>query len=124
MLKGFALIDKYPRLFVGFLSVEIPDGWVDLVDDLLAKLDAIGGINIAQIKSKFAGLRVYFDCEDIEAYDPARILVDEAEKKSTTICEFTGREGAKLYKTKGPNIGWLYTCHPDHAATVDLVPVQ
>jgi hypothetical protein len=110
------LIKKYPKLFLSYIEVSVPYGWLKIVDDLLAKLDAVGGINVSQIKSKFARLRIYIDCEDIEAYDAAAKLIYQAEIASSVTCEFTGKEGAELYTTGG----WLFTAHPDKAAEMKL----
>ena len=49
-----------------------------------------------QIKEKFGGLRFYVDSATDKIYN----MIDEAEKKSYTICEVCGKSG-KEYHIKG-----------------------
>ena len=123
--KDKTLCEKYPNLYRdrhksmhetcmcwGFTC---GDGWYDLIDDLSAKLEAeIVKLKengtatdvlpvAAQVKEKFGGLRIYVDFATEEMYD----MIDEAEKKSYTICEECGAEG------KVRSGGWIRTLCDD-----------
>lgn len=73
------LCDKYPKIFARrhmpmdqtcmCWGIEPSEGWLKLIDDLCAKLQAIADIagvqTIAeQVKEKYAGLRFYYDIDD------------------------------------------------------------
>jgi len=77
------------------------DGWYELIDELSAALEAEivklkeSGIPTeqlpvaAQVKEKFGGLRCYVDNATEEMYK----LIEAAEEKSFTICEYCGAPG-------------------------------
>jgi len=81
------LIKKYPDL-LRKASLEINDGWCDLIDDLCYNIQKyiddnhLNQIYTIQVKEKFGGLRFYMDYE----YDYVSALIDEAEGKSYRIC--------------------------------------
>lgn len=103
MLTKEKIISKYPVLFeqinnpetpIGDRGIECRDGWLVLIDELSEKLQKINvdlaePIKYAQIKEKFGGLRIY-----VSNFDPlAAEHLDEAEKKSFTMCEVCGKVG-------------------------------
>jgi len=79
------------------VGLEVGDGWLGLVRDLLDELDAISvKYCVAQIKEKFGGLRFYaFDRgRDTKAnVERFRALVKAAEAKSFETCERCGGKG-------------------------------
>ena len=103
------LFKKYPKLFrqvdlpveqsLMSFGIECGDGWYELIDDLCSKLQHYD-VEAVQVKEKFGTLRFYLD------YYPEGVdqLVEEAEERSSTICEYCGKSGRTV------NIGnWLYT---------------
>ena len=93
-----------------YCGADCPDGWKDLVLNLLDKLK--GKCKIAQIKEKFALLTVYVDPLDAE-YEPSfpsqthfgmeevDKLIGEAREASSKICEVCGAPG------KRDSDGWI-----------------
>jgi hypothetical protein len=124
------LFTDFPRLFKGkdlgmhanlmCFGFEFGDGWFDLIYQLCVDLDAeyqkLSPENIAdagedgyivfQAKEKFGGLRFYTD----SGTDEMHKLIDVAENKSFTICEYCGKAG----KTRGG--GWIKTLCDEHHA--------
>ena len=87
-----------------YCGADCPDGWKDLVLDLLDKLK--GKCKIAQIKEKFALLVVYTDPistdqAGFDAVNEADKLIDEAQEASSKICEVCGAPG------KRDSDGWI-----------------
>ena len=100
------IIQKYPKTFKTLSYLECNEGWKDLVDEVSAKIETINNkypsssyVHAAQIKQKFGGLRYYVSIEEIDSDDVNYIynMINEAEKRSFTICEFCGAP-AKLSK--------------------------
>jgi len=108
------LAKKHPLVFANMSEAtwsDIPDGWMNLVDELCSKLtpllvesyakyplnedEYMIGITIDQIKEKFGGLRFYcsFLTEDSDLWDKATVIIDEYERKSYDICQITGKHG-------------------------------
>ncbi|SFQ69239.1 hypothetical protein SAMN05421853_12319 [Roseivivax halotolerans] len=87
-------------------GIEIGPGWIDLVDRLLKDLDALQvGIEVTQIKSKYATLSCY-----LAAYsDTAIEIVDRYEELSAHTCERCGKPGEIRRR------GWLETLCDDCA---------
>lgn len=80
-------------------SIWVPNGWTDLMLELHTQLVAVSpNFAYAQIKQKFAELRVYVSGASPEARD----LIRAAEHRSRTICEVCGEPG-KPCVSKG---GW------------------
>lgn len=87
------------------------DGWFDIIWELSEKIEkAIEDfytpnelakaylsegytVNVFQVKEKFGTLRFYIDCEEQELYSTIQQLVDEAEDKSASTCEYCGKPG-------------------------------
>lgn len=84
----------YPDKIIKNRIFECGSGWNKLICDLIKDLINIGwNKEIAQIKEKFGTLRFYpGGCTD-EQWK----LIGEAERKSSTICEYCGSKDAKLY---------------------------
>lgn len=134
-VKGYSLYDNY-----GF---EVGDGWYQLLFDLCTRIEEIYKeydqpvtIKVAQVKSKFAQLRFYYDLPGkevgIQAFDfigsgSIRIYpegetdslenkiaecVRAAEVKSKSICEQCGSENGELCN-EPPVFIWITTLCPD-----------
>lgn len=83
---------------------EFGDGWLDLVNSTLEKIEAIDPhFRVLQIKEKWGKLRLYGE-SSYEYGTPNSMLIesiiDEAEEHSGTVCEFCGLPG-KLYTSHG-----------------------
>src|SRR5687768_12037651 len=102
------LVTKYPKLYKQNIYFECGDGWYDLIDKLSEKLEEKIFVHpdesivtcCAQVKEKFGGLRFYMYFETDEMSD----LINQAEDKSTSICELCGKPGTtrhinRWYKT-------------------------
>lgn len=133
------LYNDYPELFYNFkndstreitlmFGVECEDGWYSIIDnvckELLRKsrierekpktaeeyeesLETFSSIpKIIQIKEKFGTLRVYLNYETKEQ----QILLDEAQKLSSKVCEFCG----STKEVKLSSSGWRKTLCPEH----------
>ena len=76
------------------LALCVGPGWTDLLDELCAKLFALGWSGeIEQVKEKFGTLRFYFvnTCGDFA--DIAFDVVDATEARSAFVCELCGEHG-------------------------------
>ncbi len=96
----------------GNFSIDL--GWEPLVEEVTSRLDdLIPGWMPIQVKQKFGTLRFYFttpvDAPE-ERKGQARDLVDEAERKSSTICERCGKSGT--LRTRG---FWMSVTCDEHA---------
>ena len=91
----------YPDRILKHRMFECGPGWNKLICDLIQNLIDIGwNKEIAQIKEKFGTLRFYpGGCTEEQLK-----LIVEAERKSSTICEYCGSKDAKLYTD-----GWYTT---------------
>jgi hypothetical protein len=79
----------------------VGEGWFPIIKELIEDLITLGwNKQITQVKEKFGGLRFYINEGTDEIYD----RITEAERKSYTICEVTGKPG-ELRK----DIGWYRT---------------
>jgi hypothetical protein len=90
-------------------------GWERIVTPLIAYCLA-NGVEILQIKEKFAGLSFYYRA------DPERWtggdenldkLINAAEIEADKTCEWCGGEGKRIIYPNG-NYGWLKTLCPEH----------
>jgi hypothetical protein len=101
------LVNDYPMIKWEKGSIDIsgiPKGWEKIVRDLFDCFNSYYNqtnspptIIIEQIKSKFAGLRVYFSGGD----DVVRGMILMAEKLAFKTCEETGKQGVFCVKN-----GW------------------
>lgn len=100
-----SLLEKY-EIDDARLSYYVPDGWVDIVDRLMADLIELGwDKELHQVKEKFGGLRFYTGNLTDEQYE----RVGQAEKESYKTCEVCGKSG----KARN-NIGWVRTLCEKH----------
>lgn len=135
------LVEKYPTILMDYggdmmktcmhFGMECGDGWYDLLDELLEKLDYISkhsGTQVVanQIKEKFGTLRFYYSTiiktdlnvepiVDKIIYD----LVERAEVKSSRICEITGTDGTLCSRH-----GWLKTLCREEAGKDGYSPTD
>ncbi len=66
---------------------ECEEGWHNLINELIKKLDnAPEEMYVTQVKEKYGRLCFYVFGATEASYD----IIDEYEKKSTNICEFCG----------------------------------
>ena len=76
---------------------ELEDGWYNLLDstfgEMLNAAKHPDEIYVTQVKEKWAGLRLYFNCNS-DDYDALSFIVDQAELQSYKICEICGKEGS------------------------------
>ena len=105
------LAEKYPLVFANMSETsysDLPNGWVNLVDELCSKLTpmlvesyanyplnaSMIGITVDQIKEKFGGLRFYcsFLTEDPDLWGKANSIIDEYEEKSYDVCQISGKQ--------------------------------
>lgn len=134
-VQGYSIYENY-----GF--DEVSDGWYQLIYDLCSEIESIYreydqpvAIKLAQVKSKFAKLRFYYDLPGkeggIHAFDfigsgsirmypeggqyslESKIAecVRKYEAKSTTICEHCGADNAELCN-EPPVFRWISTLCP------------
>ena len=110
------LAEKYPLVFANMSETsysDLPDGWVNLVDELCSKLtpllvesyanyplnkdESMIGITVDQIKEKFGGLRFYcsFLTEDADLWGKATDIINEYENRSYSVCQVTGKTGTQ-----------------------------
>jgi hypothetical protein len=109
------LIKKYPSL-IGGCEVSIPNGWLQIVDQLCGYIQRYNSIispkkqiKAEQVKSKLGGLRFYIDVPvSIEA-PSVRNMIEGAIHFSTwrskNTCEYCGTE-----ENVGCTKGWMITC--------------
>ena len=88
----------------------VPTGWIKIVFDLLTDLKQMDpNIQIIQVKSKFAGLRVYYKSEKIDDLHP---VIVKAETDCAKTCEECGADH-KIDKVRirgfGFSGGWMVT---------------
>lgn len=92
------IYDAHPLCFRMAVMIECDDGWLDLIEKTLDKLeDLISKLTpqaqevcyITQIKEKHGFLHIYMNTSSDEMHE----LLDEAEDKSLEICEVCGNEG-------------------------------
>jgi hypothetical protein len=76
---------------------ECEDGWYDLLDRTFGEMQSAAKhpeeIYIAQVKEKWAGLRIYFNCHS-DDFESLRFIVDQAEQESYHTCEKCGKKGS------------------------------
>jgi hypothetical protein len=88
-------------------GLDISDGWLPLVDQLVDDLLAVGPFELFQVKEKFGGLRFY--ASGATALQQA--LISVAESASTRTCEACGETGSTV-----SIFGWYRTlCDADAA---------
>jgi len=111
------LMNDFPKLFNyrgkgSFVYFECWGGWYDLIRELCEKIYPLLKDDIeddremyaVQVKQKYGSLRFYMSHATDEIFD----IIEEYEKKSTTICEDCGKPGYLNNK------GWISTLCEEH----------
>ena len=118
------LYNKYPALFrqkdlsaqetCMCWGIAVGNGWYEIIDEACQKLQQLADeskvtIEFAQVKEKFAELRLYFEIKPIgdtlSLFDTnsicikAQEIVSQAEEKSRHTCDFCGEPG--FYCSRG-----------------------
>lgn len=106
-----------PRASLMYFGFEVGDGWYKLLRQLIIDLKPVVSdkFKVVQVKEKFGGLRFYVD----GASSVADKLIEEAERKSYTVCEVTGGIGS--LHSRG---GWVKTISPEYAETNGFEPTS
>ena len=132
-----ALVARFPRLFHDRqprVWSDVPQGWIELVDQLFADLDSMIDddaakiFEVIQIKEKYAGLRVYWSlggeetlvldivgsgsmqrldkgpAEPTALFDRIKERVRQAGEQAATTCQRCGNGGASAGGS-----GWIMT---------------
>ncbi|MEW6451370.1 MAG: hypothetical protein AB1490_12005 [Pseudomonadota bacterium] len=120
------LMRRYARFFSPGGSPSIEEGWADLLDRALRRIESAMAnesteavFRIVQTKEKFGTIRIYYEAKSLSA--AAQKAIEEAialaEARSACTCEVCGNEG-RLHDCAG----WYTTRCPRHADG-DPVPV-
>lgn len=120
------LVNDFPKLYRNIngnpketlicFGFDCGDGWYQIIYNLskeLEKLDVIA----TQVKEKWGSLRFYINYGDNfseENINKAYDLIEEAEAKSSTTCEITGKPG------KIRNINGWFRCLSDEMYALEL----
>jgi hypothetical protein len=135
------LVEKYPNILFDYggdmkktcmhWGMECGDGWYDLLNDLLEKLDYISkhsGVQVVadQIKEKFGTLRFYYSTIIKTDFNVEPVVdkiisdvVAAAERQSAYICEKSGKRGVACSK-----MGWLRTLCKEEADKDGYIPIN
>lgn len=102
---GEELLEKYGIAYPS-CGFGIGEGWVDLVETLIADLIVLGwDKDLHQVKEKFGGLRFYIGTATQLMYD----RIARAERESYKTCEQCGGPG-QIRR----NGGWLHVSCDKH----------
>jgi hypothetical protein len=130
-LLNEGIVEKYPKFFPlpenprtlkdAFFHFRCDDGWYDLINSCCNTINHYlknhkqpPAFHFTQIKEKFGGLRMYYECGDpfIEG------IIHFTESVSYKICEETGKPG-KLYAKP---TGWIKTlCRENAVGYIEYV---
>jgi hypothetical protein len=135
------LVEKYPQILRDYSGnetktcmhwgMECGDGWYDLLNDLLEKLDYLSnhsGVQVVadQIKEKFGTLRFYYSTiikTDLNVEPVVDKIISDvvsaAERQSAYICENTGKRGVSCSR-----MGWLKTLCKEEADKEGYTPTN
>lgn len=85
-----------------FQSVDVGDGWIDLIYTLHLQLEYLDPTySLNQIKEKFGGLRFYFSGNQ-GVFAAMQVFAHKAENQSYKICESCGTtENVSIRKIQG-----------------------
>ena len=103
------------------LDIAIEPGWVGIIEELFGKITELQPEHwpmIAQIKEKFAGLRVYCDqiTDDVQARRHIKDAIAYAEGRAARTCQVCGCRG-RLRKNQR---WWVTACKPHHEASATV----
>lgn len=108
-----SIITEYADMLEDSISVDIPDGWLSMVRELLSKLKPLN-VNIAQIKEKFGSLRVHINFYDNDnQMKKAEAIIREYEIKSTKICIRCGKSDEPMIRTEGYIMYFCKKCYKE-----------
>ncbi len=103
ILKAFPSVYDHPGMF----DFSPPDGWLPMIYEMSGKLAELG-VEVAQVKSKFASLRVYLN--DGSRMEESYKIIREYEAKSLSTCEKCGQPGTQVSAR-----GWVRTACEEHS---------
>jgi len=117
------LFEKFPNLYnknpkKGLWGFECNLGWFELIEELSKELDEYCKkekikINPRQVKTKFAGLRFYYDLENNTPEEKRKgieEIIKKYEQQSEQTCETCGKHGKKISKNN-----WLIVACEEHS---------
>lgn len=108
-----------PRIISG-----VGRGWWPLVTEVHEKLLALDpDYTVDQVKEKFGGLRFYFTASARGHAGAMEAVVDDAEARSLTMCEWCGKPSPGPRRKAGTEWGWVLTLCEDHQRERDYGPV-
>ena len=102
------------------ISLNIEQGWFNIVEEFLIEYNKLNTIKIRliQIKQKLGGLRIYYTthyCKDNEKNKDIILKLDKLiikyEKRADLICEFCGKPKTDVEQRK-PRY-WIFNCCED-----------
>lgn len=102
------LQERYADILKKLSYIECDVGWFDIIDKAFSDILKVSyesgvDVQIVQVKEKFAGLRIYFEIEDLakneDIYKQINDIIAEAEDDSFKTCEVCGEVG-KVIKDK------------------------
>lgn len=118
----FTFLKRDPSKLIPYdmFSFEVLDGWYDLIFNLCEKIeayyteaDAVIDLKALQIKEKFGVLQFYHVFTDYtknkELHKKIDLAINEAENKSSTICEVCGELGSLRAE-----LPWIKTLCDEH----------
>lgn len=138
--KKLDILNRFPELMVNFKNQKIPhsfdincdDGWFDLICDCLYKIDFIRlssnyikKLEITQIKQKFGELVIYYDYQG--AKEPEGIIQDivsSTNKKSRSVCEVSGNQGALCRDNNGKYMTISYGVNRNNPNYQSMYPIS
>lgn len=108
---SITLVDDHNKLSsFALFGFEIGDGWykplASAFDRLQERLEAGAFVRLTQVKEKYGTLRIYVSTND----DTCDEIADEAEDRSSKICELCGEPGCLVRRS-----GWYSTLCPTHS---------
>lgn len=105
------IVQRFPKGYGAYIGVG--PGWFPLIIELDARLAKIKpDYEVHQVKEKFGGLRYYIGTGTEEMQN----FIIEAEERSYTICEITGKSGRVVYRN-----GWIKTLNEEEFPESDSV---
>ena len=129
------LVNKYPELCRDYggnelvtcfaYGFECGDGWFNLIDDTLSKVDTLAkscnlNVKIDQIKSKLGELRLYINIEPgpggskiQQVVSQIHNIIDVAIEESSKISEISGKPATR-HSVKG----WIYTATEEEIESI------
>ncbi len=103
MVKSYEELRAKYAFLSGVDSFDCGLGWLPLISDLCAKLEALqlGQINVTRVKEKFGELRFYVDGVPKNKEGAFEKILIEAVERSGTTCEWCGGPAGKTFINNG-----------------------